>query len=331
MCLRSGCRTALCLIQDIPCCTAFHCCSVILDRVPASSCQGPPINTHSTPKSSHCRGHSRRVSFRSLPLHARHTCSVHLTAICFYSSHENLSKTDLRTETPENSVLYVFPLSLASGSSLFLLHDSVTMLFFEYALPVAAASFLFVSRLLLYPQRPTFTLKTFETLFLYWWQGVSVLKHLRVCFIILGSVTLSAPTVHEVLGGNPNACCRFIINTHLRQPYQARQENDNSFLCISFFICRLFWGQKIALCAFTNGNNIFFLILTSKDKVKIKFLPRYCAISFLDICTRAKTREVVSLFRQTLELFSPSELFTSIIQFDHLASRLSPPHLSYLL
>lgn len=154
----------MCLIQDIPRCTAFHCCSVILDRVPASSCQGPPINTHSTPKSSHCRGHSRRVSFRSLPRHARHTCSVHLTAICFYSSHENLSKTDLGTETPENPVLYVFPLSLASVGSLFLLRDSIIMLFFEYALPVAAASFLFVSKLLLYPQCPAFTLKTLETL-----------------------------------------------------------------------------------------------------------------------------------------------------------------------
>lgn len=208
-----------------------------------------------------------------------------------------------------------FPLSLTSVSSIFL----------QYALPVTAASFLFVSKLLLYPQCPAFTLKTFETLFLYWWQGVSVLKHLRVCFIILGSVTLSAPTVHEVLGGNPNACCRFIINTHLRQPYQARREYDNSFRCFSF------WGQKIALCAFTKGNNIFFLILMSKDKVKIKFLPSYSTISFLDICTGAKTCEVVSLFRQTLELLLPSELCTSIIQFDHLASCLSPPHLYSLL
>lgn len=64
---------ALCLTQDIPCCTTFHCCSVILDRVPASSCQDAPINTHPTPKSSLCRGHSRSVSFLSLPQHARHT------------------------------------------------------------------------------------------------------------------------------------------------------------------------------------------------------------------------------------------------------------------
>lgn len=83
-----------------------------------------------------------------------------------------------------------------------------------------------------------------ETLFLYRWQGVSVLKHLRVCFIILGSVTLSAPTVHEVLGGNPNACCRFIINTHLRQPYQARQEYDNSFLSFSFLFIGSFEARR---------------------------------------------------------------------------------------
>lgn len=63
----------------------------------------------------------------------------------------------------------------------------------------------------------------------------------------------------------------------------------------------------------------------------MKFLPRYSAISFLDIGTGAKTCKVVSLFRQTLELFSPSELFTSIIQFDHLASCLSPPYFSSLL
>lgn len=137
-----------------------------------------------------------------------------------------------------------FPLSFASVSSLFLLHDSIIMLFFEYALPVAAASFLFVSKLLLYPRCPAFTLKILETLFLDWWQGVSVLKHLRVCFIILGSVTLSAPTVHEVLGGNPNACCRFIINTHLRQPYQARQEYDNSFLCFSLLFIGSFEARR---------------------------------------------------------------------------------------
>lgn len=75
LCLRSDRRTSLCLIQDIPRCTAFHCCSVILDQVPASSCQGPPINTHSTLKSSHRRGHSRRVSFQSLPLC---TCKSHM-------------------------------------------------------------------------------------------------------------------------------------------------------------------------------------------------------------------------------------------------------------
>lgn len=71
-----------------------------------------------------------------------------------------------------------------------------------------------------------------------------MLKHLRVCFIILGSVTLSAPTVHEVLGGNPNACCPFIINTHLRQPYQARQEYDNSFLCFSFLFVGSFEARR---------------------------------------------------------------------------------------
>lgn len=79
---------------------------------------------------------------------------------------------------------------------------------------------------------------------------------------------------------------------------------------------------------FTKGNYIFCYIVMT---VKIKFIPSYSTISFFDICTGAKTSEVVSLFRQTLELISPSELFTSIIQFDHLASCLSPPRLSSLL
>lgn len=78
-------RTALCLTQDIPCCTTFQCCSVILDRVPASSCQDAPINTHPTLKSSLCRGHSRSVSFLSVPPHSRYTRAVHLDTMCFYS------------------------------------------------------------------------------------------------------------------------------------------------------------------------------------------------------------------------------------------------------
>lgn len=85
-------------------------------------------------------------------------------------------------------------------------------------------------------------------------KNLSVLKHLHICFILLGSDKLSAPTVHEVLGGNPSACCRFIINTHLRQPYQARQEYSNSFLCCSFLFIDSFEGHLIALYAFTKGN-----------------------------------------------------------------------------
>lgn len=203
-----------------------------------------------------------------------------------------------------------FPCLLHQSAAFFC---SVTVLlccFFEYALPVAAASSLFVLKLLLYPPCPPFTLKTLETLFLYWWQGVSVLKHLRVCFIILGSVTLSAPTVHEVLGGNPNACCRFIINTHLRQPYQARRENDNSFLCFSF------WGQRIALCAFTKGNNIFFSILMSKDKVKKSFyLATALSLSLTSVQEQKLVRWSVcsgKLLSCFLQVNSFHQLFSSI-------------------
>lgn len=37
-----------------------------------------------------------------------------------------------------------------------------------------------------------------------------MLKRLHVFFIFLGRDTLSAPTVHEVLGGNPRADLSFI-------------------------------------------------------------------------------------------------------------------------
>lgn len=70
------------MTQDIPRCTAFHCCSVILDWVPASSCQDAPINTDPTPKSSLCRGHSRRVSVLSVPPHSSHTRTVPLDTMC---------------------------------------------------------------------------------------------------------------------------------------------------------------------------------------------------------------------------------------------------------
>lgn len=60
----------LCLTQDIPRCTAFHCCSVILDRVPGSSCQRPPINTHPTLA---LQGAFQRCSFsRAFPPYSKH-------------------------------------------------------------------------------------------------------------------------------------------------------------------------------------------------------------------------------------------------------------------
>lgn len=87
-CSSSNPRTALCLTQDIPRCTTFHCCSVILDRVPASSCQNAPINTHPTLKSSLRRGHSRSVSFWSLPPHSC-THTVHPDTLCCYPCPKN--------------------------------------------------------------------------------------------------------------------------------------------------------------------------------------------------------------------------------------------------
>lgn len=71
--------TGLCLIQDIPRCTTFHCCSVILDRVPASSCQNAPTNTHPGPKSSLGGGHSRRLP-PHLETHMSRCCTLPLNA-----------------------------------------------------------------------------------------------------------------------------------------------------------------------------------------------------------------------------------------------------------
>lgn len=71
-------KTAFSLTQDIPRCTTFQCCSVILDQVPASSCQNAPVNTRPTLKSALCRGHSRSVSFLSPPPHSNTHTHTHI-------------------------------------------------------------------------------------------------------------------------------------------------------------------------------------------------------------------------------------------------------------